>query len=134
MKKLLFWFEPVQYIYFFAELLYSIVYSARWVSMGLNLWRIYMNEVSSACLFFFLHFILNRLFGSKKQIKKWRIRNLPLKKFYGGSGICNLHWLSVCRYEGLYVGNNAEVLVMTSNVLRIIISILKSRQFKRKDR
>ena len=26
---------------FFAELLYSIVYSARWVSMGLNLWSTY---------------------------------------------------------------------------------------------
>ena len=32
----LFCYEPVQHIYFFAELLYSIVYSARWVSIGLN--------------------------------------------------------------------------------------------------
>ena len=35
----LFCYKPVQPI-FFAELLYSIVYSARWVSMGLNLWAI----------------------------------------------------------------------------------------------
>ena len=33
----LFCYEPVQHIYFFAELLYSIVYGARWVSIGLNL-------------------------------------------------------------------------------------------------
>ena len=36
----LFCYEPVQHNYFFAVLLYSIVYSARWVSIYLNLWGI----------------------------------------------------------------------------------------------
>ena len=48
-KFALFCHELVQHIYF-AELLYSIVYSERWVSMGLNLWRISIHRLTKYSL------------------------------------------------------------------------------------